>query len=49
MDNYKKAIELLQKVVSIINIDSDKATDGECIELIFDLEIQEFLNKLENA
>lgn len=38
-----KAFELLQAIVDIKNLPAEEYTDGECLDKIFDLEIETFL------
>lgn len=44
-NKFPKVLELLQKVQEIIEIPGEEITDGECIEKIYDLKIDEFLKK----
>lgn len=42
-NKFPKALELLQKIQDIIELDGDEFTDGECIDMIYALNIKKFL------
>lgn len=44
----EKSIKLLKKIDSIINLDGDEFTDGECIDMIFGLKLDNFLKQIDD-
>ena len=46
-NNLPMAIKLLKEVMSIIQNPGEETTDGECIDALYNLKINEFINKLD--
>jgi len=44
----EKSLDLLKKIDDIINLDGDEFTDGECLDMVFGLKLDNFLKNIDD-
>jgi|GEM_PF-6128889 hypothetical protein len=47
-DCQRTSLDLLRRIDNIINLDGDEFTDGECLDMIFQLKLDNFLKNIDD-